>query len=93
MNQLIFLIAAAFMVIAGIYLGQQGLALARVNKLMNGVVKSMNETKPFALSEPQQELAAAVKLLRRVLNAYSHGTSTLLPEIAAFLERYPKAKQ
>jgi hypothetical protein len=62
-NQLLFLIAAALMVGAAIYLGHQGFRLRQANRLLFGVVKNMNETKPFALTEPQQALAEAVRVI------------------------------
>lgn len=43
MNQLILLIAAAFMVICGIYAGQQGLALRKINVMLAKIVKDMQQ--------------------------------------------------
>jgi hypothetical protein len=47
MNTLVLLVAAAFMVVAGIYWGQQGLALAKVNRSLRTVVKEMQTSLPL----------------------------------------------
>lgn len=95
MNQLVFLIAAAFMVMAGIYLGQQGMALARVNKIMRGVVKSMEATKPFALTKPQAELAEAVRIIWAMADEGwcmhgEEGMSDAQQAVCDFTLKYPR---
>ena len=42
MSELLLLIAAAFMVVTGIYLGQQGLILRRANKIMSDLCKILH---------------------------------------------------
>ena len=47
MSILILYITAAFMVMAGIYAGQQGLQLAKINRMLRGVVKEMHDGRVF----------------------------------------------
>lgn len=60
---MILLISAAFMVVAGIYAGQQGLALAKINRSLRGVVKEMEASRPFSnrFEEVARTLAFALK--------------------------------
>jgi hypothetical protein len=44
-SNLILLFAAAVMVIAAIYMGHQGLRLARINKMLEVIVKSLESKK------------------------------------------------
>lgn len=47
MSMLILYIAAAFMVVAGLYAGQQGLQLAKINRMLRGVVMEMHDSRVF----------------------------------------------
>lgn len=89
MNQLLLLIAAAFMVSAAIYLGHQGFRLRRANNLMMEVAKNLNETKPWALTEPQAELRAACELLRAAFGYVPQSNQDLRYQIQTFLCGYP----
>lgn len=51
MIQMTWLISAAFMVVTGIYLGQQGLTMRRANKILAGVVASLQANPPIASFE------------------------------------------
>jgi hypothetical protein len=88
-NTLICLIAAAFMVVTAIYLGQQGLRLRRANNLLLGVVKNMNETKPWALTKPQGDLRLACELLHRSAGYVPYSNADLRQRINTFLLDYP----
>jgi hypothetical protein len=52
MNELLLLLAAAAMIGAAIYLGQQGLMLRGINQTLRGVVESLEQSKrPYVEAE------------------------------------------
>jgi hypothetical protein len=59
MNELLLLLAAAFMVICGIYAGHEGLALKRINRTLAKVVKDLESG--VALAPAWQPIASAPK--------------------------------
>jgi hypothetical protein len=55
MNQLLLLVSAAAMVGAAIYLGHQGLRLARINKMLEKVVQDLHDNPPHLQSQSNGE--------------------------------------
>jgi hypothetical protein len=53
MNTLILLIAAAVMIGAAIFLGQEAMKLRKINKMLAGVVKALHDNPPHKEEDKQ----------------------------------------